>query len=109
MSKSDEIIAQRPATHGDYTEVATLTQSVLKILMSGSSWERLDSVKRDALYMISRKIGRIVTGDPNVEDHWRDIEGYAKLAADRIGPQAATSQGDLSQVSPLTFEDLIRL
>jgi hypothetical protein len=35
--------------------------------------------------MIIHKIGRIVTGNPDVPDHWLDIEGYARLVRDRLG------------------------
>jgi hypothetical protein len=34
--------------------------------------------------MIVHKLARIVNGDPNYGDSWRDIEGYAKLVADRL-------------------------
>ncbi len=34
--------------------------------------------------MIAHKIGRIVSGNPNVQDHWDDIAGYAKLASNEI-------------------------
>lgn len=30
--------------------------------------------------MILHKCGRILSGDPNEPDHWRDIEGYARIA-----------------------------
>jgi len=38
----------------------------------------------EALDMIAHKIGRIVNGDPDYEDSWRDIAGYATLVADRL-------------------------
>jgi hypothetical protein len=34
--------------------------------------------------MILHKIARIVNGDPNWSDSWRDIAGYATLVADRL-------------------------
>lgn len=30
------------------------------------------------------KVGRILNGNPDLEDSWADIAGYARLAADRV-------------------------
>ena len=38
----------------------------------------------EALEMIAHKIGRIINGDPDYDDSWVDIAGYAKLVADRL-------------------------
>jgi len=34
--------------------------------------------------MIAHKIGRIINGDPDYDDSWVDIAGYAKLVSDRL-------------------------
>ena len=34
--------------------------------------------------MIQHKIGRILNGDPNYDDNWKDIAGYSKLIADEL-------------------------
>jgi hypothetical protein len=48
--------------------------------------------QREALDMIAHKIGRILNGDPDYSDSWRDIAGYATLVADRLdGKDEATS------------------
>ena len=38
----------------------------------------------EALEMIAHKIGRIINGDPDYDDSWVDIAGYAKLVSDRL-------------------------
>ena len=38
----------------------------------------------EALEMICHKIARIVAGDPDFADHWRDIAGYATLVANEL-------------------------
>lgn len=40
----------------------------------------LTPTQLESLDMILHKCGRILSGDPNEPDHWRDIEGYARLA-----------------------------
>ena len=34
--------------------------------------------------MIQHKIGRILNGDPNYDDNWRDICGYSQLVLDEL-------------------------
>jgi hypothetical protein len=41
-------------------------------------------IQVEALEMIAHKIGRILSGDPNHQDHWDDIAGYAKLVSERL-------------------------
>lgn len=50
----------------------------------GYGWDRLSAVQKQALTVIADKIARILSGDPNYGDNWHDIQGYAKLAEDRI-------------------------
>ena len=40
--------------------------------------------QEEALTMICNKISRIVNGNPNHLDSWKDIAGYAQLVADRL-------------------------
>jgi hypothetical protein len=36
----------------------------------------------EALEMICTKIARILSGNPNDPDHWKDIAGYAELGGE---------------------------
>ena len=47
-------------------------------------WLNLADDQREALEMIAHKIGRILNGDPDYDDSWVDIAGYAQLVADRL-------------------------
>jgi len=44
--------------------------------MAPDQWEALD--------MICSKISRIVNGDPDYDDSWVDIAGYAQLIVNRL-------------------------
>lgn len=79
MSKADEIVAERGATHGDYSEMSSTVQTIKQAMRRGSSWNNMGPGQQEALELIATKIGRIVTGDSACRDHWDDIEGYAKL------------------------------
>jgi hypothetical protein len=79
-----DTLAQRQHTHGDFTDNATVMQSLKGVARDGVKWGHLNYVQREAIEMILHKIGRIVTGNPNEPDHWLDIEGYARLARERL-------------------------
>ncbi len=84
LEMTEALLAERGKTHGDYTQMSNIIQSIKANMRSGSMNDKLTHGQREALEMIATKIGRIVEGDPNCIDHWRDIAGYATLAADRI-------------------------
>lgn len=78
-----EILEQRNATHGDYTDHARITQEA-KRAFYGNIVSTLDDCQKEAVDMIIHKLGRIGAGNPNFKDHWDDIAGYATLVSDRI-------------------------
>lgn len=98
----EETLAQRETRYGDFTDHARLCQQLMRTMQefekpdSGQEhkdefdkiriapWQLLDPVKRQALTVIADKIARILSGDPNYDDNWRDIQGYAKLVEDRL-------------------------
>lgn len=78
----DTLLATRGATHGNYDNHALVSQNLKNSI---TPWYNPDhtTVHRESLEMIAHKIGRILAGDPNFRDHWDDIAGYARLAAER--------------------------
>lgn len=84
MPTTDEILAERAKTHGDFTDNAKVMQQLKQVAETSRNWPKLTLVQKEALHMILHKIGRICSGNPNVHDHWDDIAGYAKLASERI-------------------------
>lgn len=80
----DDVITTRAATHGPFEVQAEIAQKLKDLIASYSGYTMLNPIQREALDMVLHKVSRIVCGNPNVHDHWVDIAGYAKLAADRI-------------------------
>jgi len=76
--KPAELLTERAKTHGDFRDNAAVAQS-LKDAMRAANWNELTDVQREALDFIASKIGRILAGDAEFEDHWLDISGYALL------------------------------
>lgn len=77
----NDILTEREATHGDFAVTADLAQEIKtiykKALAQGAT---LTAIQREALDMFASKIARILSGNPNEPEHWRDIAGYAALA-----------------------------
>lgn len=81
MSDISAILAERAKTHGEFADVASVAQRVKSALRAAPGWADLSEQQRESLEMICNKMGRILSGDPNEPDHWRDISGYAELIA----------------------------
>lgn len=84
-ASTEQIIAARHETHGDYGDTALMAQGLKDALRHGAGWSVMAAPHREALELIATKLARIVTGDASFKDHWDDVAGYAKLIADRCG------------------------
>ena len=84
MTAIDDTLNERGARYGDFTDHAAIAQNLQDIVRLTPGWARSNSVQRQALTVILDKIARICNGDPNYDDNWRDIQGYAKLVEDRL-------------------------
>jgi hypothetical protein len=78
------LIQERKRTHGDYKEMAEVSQRLTKVICEFEGADKLSNSQLTALFMIFHKIGRILAGNPNFADHWLDISGYARLVADEL-------------------------
>lgn len=80
-------LTERGSRYGKFTGHAEVTQKLKDVMYCHNNfdgWEKLAPDQREALEMIVHKIGRIINGDPNYDDSWVDIAGYAQLVADRL-------------------------
>lgn len=98
------VLNERGARYGDFTDHARLAQQLvdamrlhevpaineLTFIKTRRPWDELSSVQRQALTVIADKQARILNGDPNYDDNWIDIQGYARLVQERL-PQSGTS------------------
>ena len=72
-------LKERGKRYGSFKEHARITQSIKTAMINSPNWNSLSPDKRESLDMIAHKIGRILNGDPNYIDNWRDIVGYSEL------------------------------
>jgi hypothetical protein len=83
-SDINKTLAERGNRYGEFPEHARITQNLKTAMVDSPNWIKLEPDQKEALEMITHKIGRILNGDPNYHDSWHDINGYCKLVADRI-------------------------
>lgn len=77
-------LSERGKRYGKFTGHAQITQDLKATMHGCPKWAALAPDQKEALEMVVHKIGRILNGDPDYDDSWVDIAGYAKLVADRL-------------------------
>ena len=78
MADENGILEERAKTHGKFEDVASASQELKRTLQNRAK-RKLNTSQIEALENIAQKMARIVCGNPNEPDHWRDIAGYATL------------------------------
>lgn len=79
-------LAERGARYGTFLGNARISQELKRVLRKYCD-DRPGKFRADQLEafdMFCTKISRIIEGDPNWADSWRDIAGFAMLVADEI-------------------------
>ncbi len=103
MPDINDTLRERGSRYGEFADHARISQELLSGMSSTPGWKRLVPDQREALTLIAHKIARILNGDPNYDDSWRDIAGYATLITNRLlKEQTATNHPDYSQ-SPIVL------
>jgi hypothetical protein len=82
MAYETPLLNERETTHGAFAENAYVSQAIKDVMREGMNWDSLTCIQREALDYIAGKIGRILAGRANHNDHWDDIAGYAKLVSE---------------------------
>lgn len=84
MSDINEILKERGERYGKFEGHADIAQRIKRVMQGSPSWEEINESKREALEMIGHKLARILNGDPNYADSWRDVAGYAQLIVKQL-------------------------
>ena len=82
----DKTLIERGSRYGKFADHATVTQRLKNVMHNSPNWTegKLTDAQKESLEMMAHKIGRILNGDPNYDDSWIDIEGYAKLITKQL-------------------------
>ena len=78
------VLNEREKTHGDYIMTADLAQTMKDWFRAQPSWGCMRRFQRESLDLIATKLSRVLSGNSDEIDHWRDISGYAQLVVARL-------------------------
>ena len=78
------VLHARGKQYGDYETMANVAQALKDTLREAAAAGTVAPYQWESLELICTKMARIVCGNPNHEDSWTDIAGYAKLVADHL-------------------------
>jgi hypothetical protein len=84
MTSTEAILKERQGTHGSFSENAAVSQALKDVIRYRKTYAALTWDQRESIDMICLKLSRIMSGNPDEPDHWRDIAGYATLVAKRL-------------------------
>ena len=95
MSDVKEVLNQRGSRYGTFEQNAKVTEGLIDVIaeaMGQDKFTALTPVQREGLHMVCHKLSRIACGDPDYDDSWVDIAGYAALVANNLRKLQAMSQ-----------------
>lgn len=88
------LLTERGKRYGEFEDQAKYVQAIKELYHVSPNWAKMEDDQKESLDMIANKLGRILNGDPNYDDNWADIAGYAKLVADRLQRDAKRDETD---------------
>lgn len=93
MKYDNPILNERQSSHGDFSNTADAAQKIKGVLRhtAQTSGVRLTPVQWEAVDLIATKLARVVSGNPNELEHWKDIAGYADLSSAQLIPAEVKS------------------
>ena len=86
MSNVRETLDERGQRYGSFKGHAEVSQKLKNVMYEELAKRNKDLSysQYEAIEMIFHKLGRIVNGDANYIDSWRDIVGYTQLVVDEL-------------------------
>jgi hypothetical protein len=80
----EQTIAARRGRYGPLIESGEVAMKLEDYLRSLPGWQNLAYDQRESLAMVMHKVSRIMCGDPDYDDSWVDIAGYAQNVVNRL-------------------------
>jgi len=79
-----DTLAERGTRYGEFKDQAKIAMGIRRLMEDTAKWDSMADDQKHALSYIADKIARILNGDPDYDDNWRDISGYATLVLNRL-------------------------
>jgi hypothetical protein len=78
------LLLERSLDHGSYNETARISQLLKIVMHTTEGWKKLSYEQQEALDMDAVKTARILSGNANLAEHWKDKEGYSRLVRNSL-------------------------
>lgn len=101
----DKVLEERGSRYGAFKDHAFISQSLQEVLWKTENWHKMPLDSRQALIVICDKIARMLNGDPEYDDNWVDIIGYATLVLNRIREANRAQSVESKNDSLKTYQD----
>lgn len=80
MTATEVLLRQRGEAYGDVARQSAVWERTMAEVATQGGYMSMNPQQRQSIRMILLKVSRLVCGNPNRQDTWDDIAGYAKLA-----------------------------
>lgn len=81
---TDALQQERGSIYGPFISNAVVSQELKAVFRATPNWELLSPDVQEMLDVVALKVARILTGEPEYDDNFVDIAGYATIVLDRI-------------------------
>ena len=79
MSEIKQVLEQRGNRYGSFEDNAATVQALKDICKKSPSWQTMEPFHKEAIEMVLHKLARILNGDCNYIDSYKDIIGFTQL------------------------------
>lgn len=93
-----ELLEQRGQNYGDFSGTANISQSLKNAVKNSVQYDSLKPFQKESIEMILHKIARILNGNPNYIDSWKDIIGYSQLVVDRLNKTEGATDSQIVKI-----------
>lgn len=80
----EAMLAERGASYGEYADGAKIAMDMFAVAQAGPSYQAMTAAQQYAVFMILAKLSRMLNGNPNEPDNFRDIIGYSTLVLETL-------------------------
>lgn len=81
MADLTAILEERGAKYGNWTDECNMIHDVMATFGGGGGYASMNNGQKEAFRRIVGKLARLANGDPNHDDSWIDVAGYAQLGS----------------------------
>lgn len=97
MSELNEILAERGKNYGEFKKCAEVAQGLKRWVQKHG--QHLQDDQKEALEMVMHKVARLLNGDPNHLEGWRDAIGYMTLVYERLKETDGASDSKVTHMT----------